>query len=55
MIKLLKLLIWGHAHKWETREVQKLIVQNDGRHVATGQRVFVVCKTCGEPKKFDLA
>jgi hypothetical protein len=54
MIWLIKFLIFGHAHKWETIKTEKLsdiIVEGaPGHH---GSRYICRCTKCGSIRKFD--
>jgi hypothetical protein len=59
MIRLLQLLIFGHAHKWKTlkqtplvRPEQVVYGQTYGQR--TGTRYIQQCETCGLVTKRDL-
>jgi len=54
MLHLLKLLIFGHVHDWETVKDNQLNMRGRGDAVvATGHRYILRCKKCGSMKKFD--
>lgn len=50
MLWLLKLLVFGHVHAWET--VKTVRLTNDGGEV--GQRLSLRCLKCGHVKKVDF-
>lgn len=55
MLWLLKILAFGHVHKWkEVSRVDLHQTQHNG-FVNTGKRIYTVCEKCGAHKKWDLA
>jgi hypothetical protein len=54
MIRLLRLLIYGHVHKWETTHLAELTVNRSDGGRAQGHRYHLRCKKCGEVVKRDL-
>ncbi len=50
MIKLLKLLIFGHVHEWEVIREVELRDEYGG----VGTRYIQKCKHCGAIKKWDM-
>lgn len=55
MIRLLQLLIFGHAHKWVTiREINFTddIREYERTGVPTGRKYTCQCETCGKIRTF---
>ena len=51
MIYLLKLILFGHIHEWETVATCVLNTENSP---IRGSRYTLRCKKCGHIKKVDL-
>jgi len=56
MIALIKFLLLGHSHAWETIAERELVVNDsdDGHQCAKGTRYVLRCKSCGWIKKRDM-
>jgi len=54
MIRLLRLLIYGHVHEWETVHLTELTVNRSDGGRAQGHRYHLRCEKCGEVVKRDL-
>lgn len=55
MVTLLKLIFFGHIHKWEKVGNSSTWEKHlDGQLVAKGPRFICRCEKCGVFKAFDL-
>ena len=55
MIHLLKLLIFGHVHKWETVETANWRIEGmDGTILKNGKKFICRCETCGSYTAFEV-
>ena len=54
MLTILKFLIFGHVHKWETVETKVLEYKKRKGHLDRGSRVILKCSICGDYKHKDI-
>lgn len=54
MIALIKWLIFGHVHKWETESTHSLERKHIGYGSEKGLTYILRCKKCGKVKRVDL-
>lgn len=55
MLWLLKILAFGHVHKWKEVSRAPLEIHHEpSNFVSKGVRVITTCEKCGAWKKWDL-
>jgi phage terminase large subunit GpA-like protein len=54
MIWLLRVLFFGHCHKWKTIQKNNLVNTLGGKPVERGERYILQCEHCGKIIKRDM-